>query len=314
MEITKRYLIVVLLSGILVFLPEPSGADEKIVNVSSTRPAVSWTQLIFQGSKLLNRISVEIELGAGGQISGDFSTKLGKDIGGCTETADDSKILTVRSSSTGVGFSENRYQEIIWFNGLVARPEKRIRLSNGESPWVKSYCWEEKGVRRQKILPGKPNENKQPPTKWTKRTESFYQYPQEVVGCDAILDPVLVFYILSAFDSGRLQSPFELCVFGRKQLHQLTIAQEKTSPLKVSYKVRSSSQKVTIDDKISPRIFSISTAPLAPDNKEPETFSFLGLNKEIRIYMDPEKRLPVRISGTNNSLGKLVLDLKVHSQ
>lgn len=314
MEIVKKYLIVVVLLGILVFLPEPSRAEGKMVYESSARPAVSWTQLIFQGSKLLNRISLEIELGEVAQISGDFSTKLGKDLGGCAETADDSKILTVRSSSAGVGFSENRYEEVIWFNGVAARPEKRIRMSNGESPWVKSYCWEEKGVRRQKILPAKPNENKQPPTTWTKRTESFYQYPQEVAGCYAILDPALVFYILSAFDSGRLQSPFELCVFGRKQLHQLAIVQEKTSPLKVSYKVRSSSQEVAIDDTISPQIFLISSAPLVPENKEPETFSFLGLNKEIRIYMDPEKRLPVRISGTNNSLGKLVLDLKVHSQ
>lgn len=308
------FLLVVLLLVILNFPSESSGAKRNMVYESSSGPDVFWTQLEFQGSKFLNTITVKIELSSEGQRSGDLSTKLGKHFGDCSETVTVSKLLTVHSTYTGVVFSESRYEEIIWFNEATTHPEKRIRLSNGDSPWVKSYCWEEKGVRRQKILPGNSGESKKPPARWTKYTESFYEFSEEVAGCATVSDPALVFYILSTLDPGRQKLPLEICVFGRKQLHQLTIGLEKTSSLKVSYKKHSPAGEVAIKDTITPHIFSISSDNLVPDNREPETFNFLGLHRDIRIYMDPEKRLPVRISGTNNSVGKLVLDLRSYSK
>jgi hypothetical protein len=74
---------------------------------------------------------------------------------------------------------------------------------------------------------------------------------------------------------------------------------------------RTPSQKEeTIKGQITPFVYSIKTESLAAEKEEAENFSLLGLHKNIRIYMDPEKQIPVRISGTNNTIGKLELQLR----
>jgi hypothetical protein len=49
---------------------------------------------------------------------------------------------------------------------------------------------------------------------------------------------------------------------------------------------------------------------MGPEKEKAENFSLLGLHKDILIYMDPEKQFPVRINGTNNSIGKIDLELR----
>jgi hypothetical protein len=296
--------------SLIVFavLPHLLAAQENSVYAPTGLPTVSWTELIFKGSKFMTRITVKIRMSSADQ-SDDLSVKSEDGLGDCSETVTAQNLLTVQSSSKGLGSSQSKYEEKIWFNETAVDPERRVRLSGGDAPWVKSYCWEDKGVRRQKILPGNSSEKKQSPAKWTKRSRSFYEYPAEVTGCDTISDPSLVFYMLSTLDFDREQKNFNVCVFGKKQLHRLSIGQEPAASLQVSYKNRSFTKDATVDEKIKPVVLTITSENFAPDNGKPETYSFLGLNKDIRIYMDAEKRLPVRISGTNNSIGALTLDL-----
>lgn len=314
MEHHPKLTVAAVLLVIFIVLPRPSGGQENIVNEASARQTASWTELIFKGSKFLSSITVKIRLIPVDQAVDALSTKKRTGRDDCVKIGNGSKLLTVQSSSTGVGSSQRTYEEKIWFNEKDIHPDKRIRLNSGDDPWVKSYCWEKNGVRRLKIRPGKPSEKKYPVSKWTKRTESFYEYQAGATGCVTMSDPSLIFYMLSTLDLGKQQEPFEICVFGRKQLHRVTIGQEKPSLLKVAYKVRSSSKDFFVEDEIIPVVFSITTEPFSPVKGKPEAYSFLGLNKDIRIFMDAEKRVPTRISGTNNNIGGLVLDLKVRSK
>ena len=295
------------------FLLQTSGAQENLLSEVSNQQDASWTELVFKGSKLMTNITVKIQLSSADQLSGSQSPNIGTGLDDCSKAVTGDKVLTVQSSSKGVG-SSGQYEEEVWFDGKALHPGKRIRLSGGNDPWVKSYCWEDNGVRRLKIFPGKSSEKKHPPSKWTKRSESFYEYPVDSAGCATILDPSVVFYMLTTLDLSSQKEAMEICVFGRKQLHRVTIRQEKNSSLKVAYKERSASGEGRVKDKITPVVFSISTKALPATKQKPEAYSFLGLNKDIRIFMDPEKRLPVKIIGTNNSIGELVLDLKVQSK
>lgn len=309
-----KSIIAVLLLIICIALSQSADAQGDKGGRTFTQQGQPWTELIFEGSKFLTSTTVKFKISSGDQLSEDLIAELEKDLGDCSGILETDKLLTVETSSRSVGFIQNQYEEKIWFKEKTLRSDMRLRLSNGDSPWVKSYCWGEKGVRRQKISPGDPSENKQPPAKWRGRTVSFYAYPEGVIGCDTISDPSLVLYLLSTVRSARLPKYFEMCVFGRKQLHRLTIEQKKYPSLKVSYKARLSSKEVAVEEKITPAVFSITAEALAPDEGELETFSLLGLNKDILIYTDREKRLPVRITGTNNTIGGIVLDLKVYSK
>lgn len=282
-------------------------------NGSDQTPAhndLAWTDLTFKGSKLLTTITVKMHLGTGELSPDDPAAKAGTHLPGCSETDNDSRLLTVKSTTKGM-ISQGQHDEYIWFREPDGLPYKRIRVRNGDKPWIKSYCWEKMGVRRHEIQPGGSAENKQPPTNWTERNEHFYEHPTESAGRSSISEPSLIFYILSILDPDTQQNPKEICVFGRKQLHRLTIQQVKSSPIDVAYNIQTTSQKKeTIKEQITPLVYSIKTESLVPEKKEPENFSLFGLNKGIRIYMDPEKLIPVRISGTNNSIGKIDLRLQ----
>ena len=301
---------IVLFLTVLTILPQPAAADRNIHIEPIAHNKVSWTDLTFKGSKLLTTITVKMHLGSGELSPSDPAAKSGTYLPGCSETDKDSRLLTVKSSTKGM-ISQGQHDEYIWFKEPDGLPYKRIRVRNNDDPWIKSYCWEKNGVRRHEIQPGGSAENKQSPTNWTKHNEHFYEHTIESAARSSISEPSLIFYILSILDPDMLQNPKEICAFGRKQLHRITIRLVKSSPIEVAYKTQTISQKEeTIKDQITPLVYSIKTESLAPENKEPEAFSLFGLNKGIRIYMDPEKQIPVRISGTNNSIGKIDLWLQ----
>jgi hypothetical protein len=227
----------------------------------------------------------------------------------CSGTGKNIKLLAVETRAQGILIFDEQYAEQVWFDTADGRAYRRIRWRKGDDPWVKIYCWTDRWVHRLEIRPGSPDEHKQPPTKWSQRAESFYPYPKGMSGCTLISDPTLVFYILSVLEPSRLQPSFEMCVFGRKQLHRLTFRYEGSSTMEASFKLHAPSGVVRIESKLKPLVFSIEAEPLATENTKPEIFSLLGLQKDIRIYLDASRRLPIRISGTNTTLGKLVLEL-----
>ena len=310
MEIFQKHIPVILLLAILVVLPQHAAAHETQYTAAAVSNMPSWTELTFTGSKLLSSINVKIQLGPGNPLSATSAKKTETALIDYSEADNDSKLLTLKWSLKGI-IAQGQYEVRVWFKTADGLPYKRIRFRNDDAPWVKRYYWEDKGVRRHKIKPGVSAENKQPSIKWTDRKEHFYEYPIESDGCSSISDPSLIFYLLSTLDPEVLRAPKEICVFVKKQVHLLTIQQVKSSPIEVSFKTRTASQREeTIKNQITPLVYSVKTTPMLPEKEKPENFSLLGLHKDILIYMDPEKQLPVRISGTNNSIGKIDLELR----
>lgn len=304
----------ILLLVTLMSLPQSSWAQGNKFEETLRLETVSWSELIFRGDKFFSTITVELHLNSDNELPDSLPFKKENDFVECEKSTYDNRLLSVHSFIKSMGQVQKQYMEKIWFEETSVLPKMRIRLNYNNPPWIKSYCWQDKGVRRQKSVPGSSDENKQPPAKWTKGKISFYEYPEAVTKCKTVSDPSLIFYLLSTLNTDTQQTPFEICVFGKKQLHQLTVTQENHSPLNVSYRMHSPSQEVAVKEQISPIVFSISEKTMVPEDMKPETFSLLGLHKNIRIYMDQEKRLPVKITGKNNRIGQLVLDLRDYSK
>ncbi|KPJ99205.1 MAG: hypothetical protein AMJ60_05825 [Desulfobacterales bacterium SG8_35] len=298
-----------LLLTVLVALSQFAIAGENPEIKTMEGKRISWSDLTFTASKYLTTITVNMHLGPGDLSPDDPAAAAGTYLPGCSKNENHSRLLTVKSSSQGL-ISQGQYDEQIWFKEPEGLPYKRIRVRDDDNPWIKGYCWEEKGVRRHEIQPNGTAENKKPPASWSQHNEHFYAYPSESAGCTFISDPSLIFYLLSTLDPGMQHNPGEICVFGKKQLHRLTIRQVKASPMEISFKLQTSFRKDTIKEQITPLVYSIQTETYAPEKKEPENFSLFGLNKNILIYMDPGKMIPVRVSGTNNIFGKIELELQ----
>ena len=305
-KFTKIFLLLAILYGVIQ--PATVGAENPEEGAFAHK-SVSWTDLTFRGSKNFLELTARIQLGAPAPLWDELSKQMGAKDTECSGMGKNIKCLAVETRVQGFLIFDEQYTEQVWFDAADGRAYRRIRWRKGDDSWVKIYRWTDRCVHRLEIRPGNPGEHKQPPTKWSQRTESFYPYPERVSGYTLISDPTLVFYILSALEPSRLQPSFEMCVFGRKQLHRLTFRYEGASTMEASFKLHAPSGVVRIESKLKPLVFSIEAQPLAPQNTEPEIFSLLGLQKDIRIYLDASRHLPIRISGTNTTLGKLVLEL-----
>ena len=294
----------------LVILPAYCLAAENIPVATPANKKVPWSDLIFKGSKYLTSFKVEMQLESMADSSGNISSPAGRELGTCPNTVHDGMLLTIKSTSQGLG-DEDKYEERVWFKEQDGLPYKRNRLNQGDGFWVKTYCWEEMGVRRQKVVPKNLAEEQQPQTLWSERTESLYRYPENRTGCSTISDPALILYKVSNLAPFIGHDPLQLCVFGKKQLHRLTIRQEGAPPLEVAYTVRSATQKETVvEGRIVPLVYAVTSENIATANQTPEAFSLFGLQKDIRIYLDPEKGIPVRISGTVSRIGTLDLEMQ----
>jgi len=287
----------------------PSFAQGQNGHGALNREKSFWSGLQFTSSTLLAKLKVEIFLdSATGETP--FSS-LAIDLPDDSTASEHRLQLTVDFAVQGAFLGETRYKESTIFNESTLLPYQRNRvMDNGTEKWVKVYYWQEKGVRRHRILPANDREENLSPERWTRRTTSFYPYPQKSNNCGTILDASLLLYLLSTRTTDQNQAPFTVCVFGKKQLHRLSIAQTNSTPISVAFLSRSASQNITVAKETLPLVYAIAVETIPPANEEPETFSFFGLNNDIRIAIDKNTRLPLRIQGINNSIGPLVLNLQ----
>lgn len=295
----------------LLFLLVGQAATAAAANpgTASSAKSAGWTGLTFNHSRMLGTLTVQIQIQSPAPMNDGLLQKMRVGLTGSSETAKKIKLMIADVRAEGLSFLDEQYTEKIWFNATDGRAYRRIRQLKGGNAWVKIYSWTDHGVRRQKIQPAGHDELKQDPIKWTQTTESFYPYPRTTVSSLAISDPTLLLYLLSVLEPVNLKSPFDIWVFGKEQLHRLTCRPEKSSPMTVSFKTHSASGTFGINTTIQPLVFSVEAEPRAPNDRKPEKFSLLGLQKDILIYLDPSTHLPIRISGRNSIWGEVILDL-----
>lgn len=197
----------------------------------------------------------------------------------------------------------------IWFDPSDATALGRIRQRRGEDDFKKIYRFTRQGVFRHQIEPKDKKEASLAPENWTDKSDNFYTYDPARLGCSGITEPSLLVYILSAADLSKIDRPISLCVFGKRQLHHIQLRVEGKHRLKADYFEKSQGNKVRIEKEVDTLKVALDAEPMESNLNEMENFSFLGLHKDISIYIDPITHLPIQVSGTIPTVGKAHLNL-----
>jgi hypothetical protein len=197
----------------------------------------------------------------------------------------------------------------IWFNPGDAMALGRIWLRRGEDDFQKIYRFTHQGVFRHQIEPKDKKEALLAPENWTDASDNFYAYDPARLGCDGVTEPSLLVYIISAIDLSKIASPVSLCVFGKRQLHSVQLRAEGKERLKADYFQNSSGKKIRIQKEVESLKIALHAEPMESDLAEAENFSFLGLQKDIAIYIDPATQLPLLAGGIIPGVGKVSLTL-----
>jgi len=218
--------------------------------------------------------------------------------------------LTVYSNINPLFGSDAILKTQSWFDPNGAGALQRVRLRQGKDKWQKSYRFTKKGVLRLRKKPKDSREESLPLDQWTKIRNHFYLYGDKGLGCPQILEPASLLYIISAIDLTTVHPSLNLCVFNKKQLHQVKVSVGGSQSLKVNYLEKQGDNQTRVDKKIDTIKISFQSRSLAPTDTEPEAFSFLGLKGDFDIFIDKTSHIPVQVSGKITTFGKVDIKLQ----
>ena len=112
-----------------------------------------------------------------------------------------------------------------------------------------------------------------------------------------------------ATDISVIDRPRSVCVFGKRQLHHVQLRKEGKQRIEADYFEKYPGKSMRIEKEVQALKIAIDAEPMESDLAETESFSFLGLQKDIAIYIDPATQLPLSASGIISGIGKVELTL-----
>jgi hypothetical protein len=87
------------------------------------------------------------------------------------------------------------------------------------------------------------------------------------------------------------------------------LRKEGTLPLKINYIDKSRQVETRKEGTVNVQKITITAQPIGTDSEEAENFSFLGFHKDITLYTEPHRGLPLQASGIIPTIGKADLIL-----
>lgn len=287
-----------------------SGVGKTVFAFEIDADKVLWNHLSYRAKSIFGKVTTDIHLMA--VPVEEVADLLITDPAGEALQPSGATIFTlmVYSNINPLFGSDVILKTQSWFDPNGAGALQRVRLRQGKDKWQKSYRFTKKGVFRLRKKPKDSREENLPLGQWTKARESFYPYDAASPGCSAVLEPSGLLMVASVIKQMKQDTPLHLCVFNKKQLHQVKVSVDGPRRLKVNYLEKSGINQTRRDNVIDAIKISFQPRSLAPEDKEPEQFSFLGLKGNFDIFIDKATQLPVQISGKISAFGKIDIKLQ----
>jgi hypothetical protein len=144
-------------------------------------------------------------------------------------------------------------------------------------------------------------EEKSPPTNWTQTSSEFYPYPGELPAYK-MTDNNVVFYAVSAADLHNKGDRVVFLTFDKEHINQVELVLEGTEEIQTKYDAQTKNGKKRIRESVNALRISIKSEPVNKNIPKDE-FVFLGVKGDISIYIHPETRIPLQVSGEADYIG-----------
>ena len=271
---------------------------------------ISWSHLTFGAKSIWVDVKVEVRLEP--QSKAKIQAELLEnrqgdaipipDAGGYRLTAD---------IETDAAFkSKVNKNNLIWFIPHDGTALGRFRLRRGKDDFKKVYRFTKQGVYRHRQEPKNKQEARLEPDKWTDILDTFFSYEPAQLDCANVTDRLLLIYIAAAAGMSESKQPLSVCGFGKRKLFRVKLQPAGRESIKTDFTEIKNQTETRRQGKIKAFRIDLETKQLPSDMGIDENFSFLGLRKNISIYLEPETNLPIQIRGDIPSAGRAVLSLK----
>ena len=275
---------------------------------------VAWHSLVFEGNGLFASIRSGIYIMPGNtSLTGHF-TKYQLPMSNFLPDEPVRRNLLILHASTaikGMFIPDIEYERTIWFRPETLQAVCRLRWNMNRPETVKLYKWDADAVTRWKLRYHDADGSINPVGTATYRFGSLAQK------CSIISEPALLLYLVS-FPETKVKSNYDICVFGKKMLHHLSITRKPfvkgdldgsiyDKQCVMEEENRNAATPCPEPDTVY-RIIELAESKCTNEVQR-EKFSLLGLQGEITILVAGSSKLPVQIDGHNEYAGRVILKL-----
>jgi hypothetical protein len=266
-------------------------------NAGQFDPAkIHWSELTFSTSVLFFKVKAEIK------FKKIPATQAASDL--IKPNPGDSEVIMPRHdqvymlSSHTSNFGRNSTLEFWFEDDLTAL--QRTQTETGRKTIVRTYRFLNSGAYRSDILPAK-GEKKLPPAKWTQTSTQFYPYPSELPPYK-MTDNNVIFYAVSAANLNQKGDQVTFLTFDKEHINLVELVLEGTEEIETDYVAYTKNGEKRIRETVDALRVSIKSEPVNK-NVDKKDFVFLGVKGDISIYIHPQSRMLLQVSGNADYIG-----------
>ena len=267
---------------------------------------VPWSFLALEGARLGSTATVEVALEAlpaAAEAPKFIGSPRGRPLQAWGEKV---QKLSVTTTVDILGGRQVRFENHLWLDPLTGTPLYLIRTRFGLKDYHQRFRFTHEGVFRQQREPASGKEAGKPPESWTRVGQNFYPYPAERQACSPVIETSMLIPWVAAMSPGTWDAIEPLCVFHKRQVHQVSVRREPVQQLSFDYLERRAGREARRTGSVSAPALSIASMPIGAYRGEVEEFFKDG----SRLYVSPEDHAPLMVSGELPVIGRVELQLK----
>ncbi len=260
---------------------------------------VGWTEAAYRAKKMGFSANTEVKLEtlqATAVASELITSSEGQAVG-----AEGDELVVVSMRTRGLGQNSLARLFLQPGDGTILQ---RDQVDSGKKKRYRAYRYTAEGVYRLTRRP-KSGEESQPDTSWSERDEHYDAYPSWAGDDLVVTEPGAIFYLAAAAALEKTGDVFQCPAYSRNKLLLVELKVLGSENIKVDYSVGGKRVKKTV----SALRISIDASHLDPGSDE-SNMEFLGLRGDVELFLDPESRVPLAVTGRVPVAGKVTVRLQ----
>ena len=260
---------------------------------------VEWGRISLQASKYFITATAEMDLAI---VRSECLDLWEPTAGRPVMAGQDSAVLNVVSHALGINS-----QIAFLMDARSGAALQYQNLESGRRTRQRTYRYTDEGASVWTRQPNAGEENA-PLVSWPEADGDVRLFPLEARG-EKIIDPTGLLYIIAASDIAVPGDSLEMVIFVRRKAARLVVVAEKFVSLEEVIGGNLPITKLVGSDN-SPQALLLQLKPQPVTGSEDTKFEFLGLNRDIAIWLDPKTRLPLRVRGKAKIVGEVTFELQ----
>ena len=217
-----------------------------------------------------------------------------------TPSAPGKDILRIAYNSDFLG---THYYTVLWIDPKTGAILQYETAKDGRKAKHRVYRFTNMGVFQRTWRP-KADEKQLPWHQWTDRSGDYRPFQQEAQD-QIIVDSLSLVYLVSASNLGRGVNQQDYLAYGNKEISRAVFSTAEPKAIKTNFYIQGPIREQKCHGKFNVQKIELDIQHVG-EVIEPD-FGFLT---EVELYITPDTRIPVVLSGRAEGLGKLTIKAK----